>query len=95
MFYVLESDISEMKNIQREVVQIEFNDIDTSDMDIAFELEENVAETIGDRDKRTNDMLKEATKFHLMLVDIYYKEQLKKKIKIVFLEDVSMENDDI
>jgi hypothetical protein len=40
-------------------------------------------------------MLKETTEFHLMLADIYYKEQLKRKTKVVFPEDVSMENDDI
>ena len=91
---MLEFDISEMRNIQRGVVQIEFNDIDTSEMDMTFELEENVVETRGDRDERTKIMLKEATEFHLMLADIYYKEQLKRKTKVVFPEDVSMENDD-
>jgi hypothetical protein len=95
LFHVLESGISKMRNIQREVVQIEFNDIDTSKMDMAFELEENVAETRGHRDERTKIMLKEATEFHLMLADIYYKKQLKRKTKVVFPEDVSMENDDI
>ena len=40
LFYVLESGISEMKNIQREIVQIEFNDIDTHEMDMVFELKE-------------------------------------------------------
>jgi len=95
MFYVLESGISEMRNIQREIVQIEFNDIDTNEMDIVFELEKNVVETRGDRDERTKNILKEATEFHLMLVNIYYKEQLKRKAKVVFPEDVSMENDDI
>ena len=51
---MLESDNSEIENIQRKVVQIEFNDIDTSEMDMIFELEENVAEPREDRDERTN-----------------------------------------
>lgn len=48
LFNVLESDIYKMKNIQREIIQIEFNNIDTSEMNMTFELEENVAETRGD-----------------------------------------------
>ena len=35
-FNVLKSSFSEMKNIQREVVQIEFNDVDTNEMDMVF-----------------------------------------------------------
>lgn len=54
LFDVLESDNSEIENIQRKVVQIEFNDIDTSEMDMIFELEENVAEPRENRDERTN-----------------------------------------
>ena len=65
LFYVLESGISEMKNIQREIVQIEFNDIDTHEMDMVFELKENNPETKGDRDEKTKIMLKEATEFLL------------------------------
>jgi len=53
------------------------------------------AKTRGDRDERTKIMLKETTKFHFMLACIYYKEQLKKKTKVVFPEDISMKNDDI
>ena len=67
------SDISEMRNIQREVVQIEINDIDTSKMDMTFELEEHIAETREERDERIQIMFKEAIEFHLMLADIYYK----------------------
>ena len=92
---MLESDFKEMRNIQKEVVQIEFNDIDTIEMNMAFELEKNVIETKGDKYERTKNMLKEATEFNLMLADIYYKEQLKIKTKVVFSKDVSMENDDI
>ena len=33
---MLKSSISEMKNIQREVEQIEFNDVDTNEMDMVF-----------------------------------------------------------
>ena len=64
---MLEFGISEMRNIQREVVQIKYNNIDTNEMEMVFELEENVTETRGDRDERKKIMLKEATKFHLML----------------------------
>ena len=67
LFHVLEFGISEMRNIQREVVQIKYNNIDTNEMEMVFELEENVTETRGDRDERKKIMLKEATKFHLML----------------------------
>ena len=48
LFNVLESDIYRMKTIQREIIQIEFNKIDTSEMNMTFELKENVAETRGD-----------------------------------------------
>jgi hypothetical protein len=95
LFHVLQSGISEMKNIQREVVQIEFNDIGTSEMDMAVEVEENGDETRGDREERSKILLKEATEFHLMLADIYYKEQLKRKATVVFPENASIENDDI
>ena len=81
LFHVLEFGISNMRNIQREVVQIEFNDIDTSEMDMTFKLEENVAEIRGDRDERTKIMLKEPNEFHLMLADIHYKKQLKRKLR--------------
>ena len=64
-------------------------------MDMIFELEENVAETRGDRDERTKIMLKETIEFYFMLANIYYKEQLKIRAKVVFPEDVSMESDDI
>ena len=43
-------------------------------MDMIFELEENVAETRGDRDERTKIMLKETIEFYFMLTNIYYKE---------------------
>ena len=68
-----------MMNIQKEVVQVKFNDIDTREMDMAFALEENVAETKGDKNQRKKIILKEITEFPLMLADIYYKEHLKKK----------------
>ena len=64
-------------------------------MDMIFELEENVAETRGDRDERIKIMLKETIEFYFMLANIYYKEQLKIKTKVVFPEDVSMGSDDI
>ena len=48
LFNVLESEIYKMKNIQSEIIQIGFNNIDTSEMNMTFELEENVAETRGD-----------------------------------------------
>ena len=48
-----------------------------------------------DRDDRKKIMLKETSEFHLILANIYYKQQLKRKTKVVFSEDVSMGNDDI
>ena len=93
LFHVLQSGISEMRNIQREVVQTEFNDIGTNERDM--DVEENDAETRGDREERSKMLLKEATEFHLMLADIYYKEQLKRKGTVVFPENASTQNDDI
>ena len=81
---MLESGISEMKNMQREVVQIKFNGIDTNELDMPFEFENYIAETRGDRVKRTKIILKETIELHLMLANTYYKEQLKKKIKVIF-----------
>lgn len=48
-----------------------------------------------DRDDRKKIMFKETSEFHLILANIYYKQQLKRKTKVVFSEDVSMGNDDI
>lgn len=47
------------------------------------------------QEERSKVLLKEATEFHLMLADIYYKEQLKRKATVVFPENASIENDDI
>lgn len=56
---------------------------------MTFELEKNIIETRGDRDEKTKKMLKEAIEFHLMLADMYYKVQLIRKAKVVFLEDIA------
>jgi hypothetical protein len=67
-------------------VQLEFNDFvenDTTNLDI-IESKEKVVETRADHKERIKSMLKEATQTHLILAEIYYIEQFKKKTKIAF-----------
>ena len=92
-FHVLEAGIAEMRKIQNQDVQVEFNDPvenDTTNLDI-IESKGNVAETRGDREEKIENMLKEATRIHLMLAKSFYMEQLGKKAKITFPVDTSID----
>ena len=93
IFHVLETSIAEIKKIQNEEVQVEFNDPvenDTSNLDI-IQSKEKVVETKVDREKKIKNMLKEVILVHLMLAKSYYMEQLGKKIKITFPVDTSID----
>ena len=93
IFHVLEAGIAEMRKIQNEEVQVEFNDPvenDTSNLDIV-QSKEKVVETRVDREKKIKNMLKEATRVHLMLAKNYYMEQLGKKTKKTFPADTSID----
>ena len=69
---MLEFDISEMKNIQKEIVQIKFNNIDTSEMDMALSLKKMLLKQ-EEIEMRKKIILKKITEFHFILADIYYK----------------------
>lgn len=80
-FHVLEANIVEMRKIQNQDMQVEFNDDvnnDTTNIDI-IESEENVAKTIVDYDENIKNILKRTTRIYLMWKINYYMEGLKKK----------------
>lgn len=65
-------------------------------MKMSLELKESITETIINKYERLEIYVqKKIIKFHLMLVDLYYKYQLKREDKIALKVDVKMEIEDI
>jgi len=83
-FYVLEANILEMRNMQKQVVQVEFNDPMKNDITI-FEDIEIGCESRVDREERMKAMLQEVVRTHMMLAKSYYKDHLAKTTKVTFL----------
>jgi hypothetical protein len=91
MFHVLETGIAEMRKVQKQVVQVEYNGLvenNTINLDI-IESKDKVAKTRIDHEERIKSMIKEAT--HLILAKSYYIEQVGKKTKIAFPIDTSID----
>ena len=88
MFHALEASILEMRSIQKQLVQVEFNDPVENDTTNFEDID------IGDETKlhceeRIKAMLQEATRTHMMLAKSYYMDHLAKTTMVTFPVDSS------
>jgi len=66
-----------MRNMQKQVVQVEFNDPMENDITTSEDIEIG-CESGVDREERMKAMLQEAVQTHMMLAKSYYKDHLAK-----------------
>ena len=92
-FYAFEASILEMRNIQKQVVQVEFNDPMENDT-TTFEDIDIGREYRVDREERMKAMFQEVVRTHMILAKSFYKDHLAKTTKVTFLLDSSFDSEE-